>query len=92
MKATAKTTKSVVTLKEVTLTLSAEEAKTIGLLLFHTGGSPTTSRRKLTEIMLKELRKVLPVEMDKQLDYPASDRYFQEGSRAIYFADEKGLL
>ena len=90
MKVSAKT-KTTTVLHGVTLTLDGQETKTLALLLFHVGGSPTDSRRGITDRMLKNLREVLPKEINDEVAYPNSNKYFYKTDSSIYFADEKEI-
>jgi hypothetical protein len=80
---TSKTERKVIETKTVTIVLNEREAKTLGLVLAHVGGSPDNSRRKHTDDIARELEKV----MGDPFYYPEK-QYIDRENRALSFADE----
>jgi hypothetical protein len=82
-KVTLKSVTKTLVIKTVTVALTEQEAKTLGLVLARVGGSPTNSRRKHTDSIGEALQTV----MGDPFYYPEK-KYIDRENRSLSFDDE----
>lgn len=71
--------------KQLVLTLSDEEAKTLNLILNRVGGDPNKSRRKYADSIHNAMGSY------KYTSSSKDDDFIDKRNRAIYFVDEEGI-